>query len=94
VPELRQATAKSTSEGLRGLHGSGLELKPRTTRKMERMNESVTLNITKDEALILFELLVDWELRENEARTRLVIPAGMIGRMTEHLDVAFYDGQD
>lgn len=35
-----------------------------------------------------------WELRENEARTRLVVPAGMIGRMTEHLEIAFYDGRD
>jgi hypothetical protein len=35
-----------------------------------------------------------WELRENEARTRLVVPAGMVGGMTEHLEVAFYDGRD
>ena len=35
-----------------------------------------------------------WQLRENEARTRLAIPAGMVDRPTEHLEVAFYDGQD
>jgi hypothetical protein len=35
-----------------------------------------------------------WEIRENEARTRLVIPAGMMGRVTERLEIAFFEGRD
>jgi hypothetical protein len=35
-----------------------------------------------------------WEIRENEARSRFVIPAGMIGRVTERLEIAFFDGRD